>query len=347
MAFSEGVEVNYIKLFLLSGLAKIDDQCSNPISNFRIAISGPLLSFCIAIICFSFIYILSDLDTMTFYLFRQIGRINLILGFFNLLPILPLNGGVIVKSLVWYFTNDQRKGHISANKIGRYLSFFALFIGGLIIFTSGGFNGVLLIVMSWFGLTSYKSQEQTIALQDTLSKVFIKDVAKRNFRVLDENKSLRLLSELNISSSEDKYSSEWVLLSNSGRWVGYITDENLKEIPAKYWDNYSMASYKKPLEDLPSIIDNKPIWHAVLKLEKIKEGRLLVINSAGLPSGTIDKADLGEEALKKLGIILPKTFIDLARKSNSYPLGISLPKIVYGMINSGLIQKSELDKLTK
>ena len=73
----------------------------------------------------------------------------------------------------------------------------------------------------------------------------------------------------------------------------------------------------------------------------------MVFNSAGLPSGTVDKADLGEITLKKLGIILPSTFIEIARKNNTYPLGLSLPKIVQGMINSGLIQESDLERLTE
>ena len=121
----------------------------------------------------------------------------------------------------------------------------------------------------------------------------------------------------------------------------------MNDIPVKDWDKYPLESYKKPLEDLPSILGNSPIWHAVLKLEKLKEGKLLVLNNAGFPSGTIDKADIGEKTLKKLGIVLPRNFIELARKNNSYPLGVSLPKIVEGMITSGLIQKSELERLTK
>ena len=112
----------------------------------------------------------------------------------------------------------------------------------------------------------------------------------------------------------------------------------------EHWEQYLLADYKKTLSDLPSISEQSPLWAAVLALEKQKDQRLLVFNLAGLPSGTIDKVDLSEIVLKKLGLKLPKTILDEARKNNIYPLGISLVKLVERMINNSLIQKSELDK---
>ena len=145
-------------------------------------------------------------------------------------------------------------------------------------------------------------------------------------------------------SSNENCSKEWVLLCSSGRWIGYVTPEFFEDVPFEHWNQYRLADYKKPLSELPSISEKSPLWVAVLALEKHKDQRLLVFNLAGLPSGTIDKVDLSEIVLKKLGLKLPRTILDEARKNNIYPLGISLVKLVERMIDNSLIQKSELDK---
>ena len=92
---------------------------------------------------------------------------------------------------------------------------------------------------------------------------------------------------------------------------------------------------------LSSISSKSPLWSAVLELEKIEKQQLLVFNNAGLPIGTIDKVDLGEAVLNKLGLKLPKDFLNLARKKNIYPLGISLSKVVNEMISADLINQSQ------
>ncbi len=346
MALYEGIKINSIYLFFLGGLERFGQQCSSPLSNLRVAIAGPLASLSTAFLFFILANIYSNINPLILNALSQIIGVNLILALFNLLPSLPLDGGEIIKSLVWYFTGSQRKGHKVANISGHYLSLLGLFLGGLIAFSGGGINGLWLIIIGWLGLTSSKSQDQIMLLQEALSEVLVRDASRKRFRVLEENNTLKVLSELKLTSLKENGFSEWVLLCSSGRWTGYITDKPLKEIPSDNWESYPLASYKKPLSELPSIRDDIPLWGAVLKLEELKEMKLLVFNSAGLPSGIIDKADLGAITLKKLGVNIPKSFLELARKNNTYPLGLSLLKIVHGMIASGLIQKSELEKLT-
>ena len=80
----------------------------------------------------------------------------------------------------------------------------------------------------------------------------------------------------------------------------------------------------------------------MLALEASESGRLLVMSPAGLPSGTIDRMDLGEAVLKGLGVRLPEPILEEARKRNSYPLGlVMLPQIVGSMQASSGSSASE------
>ncbi len=349
MAYKEGVKVYEITIFSLGGIKRIDKPCTTAMASLRIAIAGPLVNIALSSLCFSYIYFSTDLNLILLNMLWQLAICNFLLAIINLLPGLPLDGGVILKSLVWHFTGSQRKGNLAANASGRFFSLIVIFLGSFFAFAFKGglFVGICLIVLGWFGLTSARSQDQMQVLQYALSDLSVKEAARRRFRVLEQEQTMKVLSDLRIQSSEGKTCLEWVLLCSAGRWVGYVTREILENIPPEHWGKYALSDFKKPLSDLPSISENDPLWHAVLVLEKGIGNRLLVLNLAGLPTGTIDKVDLAQILLKKIGLNLPPSFLEAARKNNSYPLGISLPKLVEGMISAGLIQKSELDKFTE
>lgn len=345
MALHEGVKVRSITLFFLGGIAQVEKECGTAMGTFRVALAGPLVSFVIAIILLSSVQIFSVNSLIFSNLLGQLGSLNLVLALFNLLPGLPLDGGIILKSLVWHFTGSQRKGIKVATASGRFLSLFSIFVGSWLCLKGGGFGGLWLIVIGWFGFAASRSQTQTLLLQEILTDLKVHNANGRRFRVLENNLSLKAISELRSSSFENDALPEWILVCNTGRWVGYINEQTLKEVPVQDWDNYSIGDYSKPLSDLPSISEKAPLWQAVRKLEKTEGGRLLVLSMAGLPKGTLDRVDIGLVVLRRIGLKLPDKFVDLARNQNAYPLGLALPQIVEGMISNGLNEKDyEIDR---
>ncbi len=342
MALHEGIKVRSITLFLLGGVARIEKECSTAMSCLRVAIAGPLVNIFLACIFWCFYSLTPSSSFVLSKLLAQLGATNLLLALFNLLPGLPLDGGVILKAVVWHFTGSKRKGLKVANSSGRFLSLFALFLGVFTLFRGGGFGGLWLGMLGWFGLASSRSQNQIFLIQDILCKSSVGQAAGRNFRVLEADKTLRSISELSSRRFDKQENPDWILLCKSGRWLGYINDEVLNEVPVQFWDKYLLSSYSKPLNELPSINVNDPLWLGVLTLEKEGKNRILVFNSAGLPSGTLDKVDIGNTVLNRLGIRLPKSFLEIARKNHAYPLGISLDEIVHDMINSELVKEPDL-----
>tara|TARA_Y100001968_G_scaffold331168_1_gene384976 strand:+ start:14544 stop:15794 length:1251 start_codon:yes stop_codon:yes gene_type:complete len=339
MAIHEGVKVRSITLFFLGGVAKVDRECHTAMGSLRVAIAGPLVSFCLAIIFFISIKLFSIENQILENLLFQLGSLNLVLGLFNLLPGLPLDGGIILKSLVWHFTGSQRKGNKVATSTGRFLSLAAIFIGSFICISAGGLNGLWLILIGWFGFGFSRSQNQMFLIQDVLCDLKVLNASRRDYRIFEKKSPLNTLSDIRLSSDNNESSSKWILICDEGRWVGYLTTKVLKDVPVQNWSQYCIGDYAQPLKDLPSISEKLDLWQAVLEVEKSQEGRLLVLSSAGLPIGTLDRADIGIAIFKKMGIDIPNHFIDLARKQNTYPLSLELPKIVEGIIASGITEK--------
>ena len=194
-------------------------------------------------------------------------------------------------------------------------------------------------MLGWFGLSASRSQNQMLALQKGLCELSVGKASSRRFRVLEDDQSLRRLSQLRLASNDDSRSADWVLVCRAGRWLGYVSDEHLQELPVQKWDQHSLADYTEPLTDLPSIGEKAPLWQAVIALEQAEGGRLLVFNLAGLPSGTLDRVDVGEAVLKHLGLRLPYSFLEAARNQNTYPLGMALAQVVETMVSSGVVDK--------
>ena len=343
VALNEGVKVESITLFLLGGVARLEKECSTAMGTLRVAAAGPLVSILLAIILLRSVPFAGEINPFLGNLFAQIGLINLLLALFNLIPGLPLDGGVILKAIIWQLTGSQEKGIQVASASGRFIALFFIVFGLWISFKGGGLSGLWLIMIGWFGLSASRSQSQLLTFQNILCELNVKDASNRRFRVLEDDQTLRRLSQVMLShQNEDQTISEWVLVCHSGRWIGYVTNNPLRDTPVQHWDKYIVRDFIEPIKDLPSISEKLPLWKAILALEQSPEGKLLVFNTAGLPSSTLDRIDVGEAVLKKLGLKnVPKSFLENARKQNIYPLGISLPKVVESMLVTGKVKNTD------
>ena len=181
-------------------------------------------------------------------------------------------------------------------------------------------------------------------LQKVLRQLTVHSAAARRFRVLEADQSLRRLSQLKLGAAEsdavsaDARPADWVLVTRGGRWLGTVSDAPLRDLPVQQWDRQTVADHVEPLETLPSISEAEPLWKAVPALEASAQGRLLVMNRAGLPSGTLERGDVGEAVLKALNLRLPPQLLEAARRQNGYPFGLPLVQAVASMQASGLLE---------
>jgi hypothetical protein len=326
------VQVRSITLFLLGGVASVERECSTARGALLVAAAGPLVSLLLALLLLSGTHAVSHVSPLLGAMVGQLGALNLILGLFNLLPGLPLDGGLIVKALVWQCTGSQRKGIQVAAGMGRFLSLMAVGLGTLLLLRGGGFGAFWLILLGWFGLGAARNQLQLLALQQALRDLKVRDASRRRFRVLEADTSLRELSR--IRGDEAKGPPDWVLVCDRGRWKGFIDDEPLNLLPVQRWDTERLADHLKPLADLPSIEEEAPLWQAALQLDEPDVSRVLVLGPTGLPVGTIERPELSEAVLARLGLKLPPSLLEAARRQGGYPLGLALGQVARGIANN-------------
>lgn len=342
-ALSQGVKVRSITLFFLGGVANTESECRTARGEFLIAAAGPAVSLVLGLALLGIRHNAAHLAPALGQMAENLGGLNLMLALFNLLPGLPLDGGRIVKAIVWQLTGNQQRGIDVANALGRVLSLLALGLGVLLTLQGSRWLGIWLLLLGWLGLGVARGEQQRSRLQRLLSEMRTRDVAKRRFRVLEADERLRAVSRLRLTpaprsaatapstsgavtgtSGVEATPADWLLVCDRGRWIGVIDDQPLQELPVQRWDEDRVRDHMRPLSSLPSISESAPLWQAVLALEEGEQGRLLVLSPAGLPSGTVDRPDLGEAVLARLGVRVPEPFLAKARQQNAYPLGLSL-----------------------
>jgi Zn-dependent protease len=333
VAIQQGVQVRSITLFLLGGVASVERECSTAMGSLMVAAAGPLVSLVLAALLLASGHSVAHASPLLGAMVNELGGLNLILALFNLLPGLPLDGGLILKALVWQWSGSQRKGIQVATASGRFLSLLAIGLGMVLLLRGASVGGLWLMLLGWFGLGAARNQTQLLALQSVLRQLKVKDAAQRRFRVLEADANLKQLSRLRISDGEGL--ADWLLVTRQGRWLGFITDAPLQQLPVQRWEEERVGDHLQPLEQLPQISADAPLWQAVLRLDQPDTQRLLVLGPAGLPSGTLERPELAERVLEKLGVRLPQPILDAARKQGVYPLGMGLAPVARAIESSG------------
>jgi Zn-dependent protease len=359
VALSQGVKVRSITLFLLGGVASVDRESATPMGAALVAAAGPAVSLALAGLFLALRVPAGQLAPGLGQMALQLGLLNLTLGLFNLLPGLPLDGGLLLKALVWQISGSQRRGIQVANGCGRFLSFMALGLGTWMLLKGNGGSGLWLLVLGWFGLGAASRQSQLLRLQTVLKELRVADASRRRFRVVEASASLRQLSQQRLQaadpappgpaapgpaapgSAEIPGLPPWILVCDRGRWQGVIDDGPLQSLPVQRWDGERIGDHAQPLASLPSIAEQAPLWQAVLRLDDPEVSRLLVLSPAGLPTGTLERPDLGEVVFSRLGVRVPPPLLALARRHNAYPMGLALAQVARSMLSSGEVQGAE------
>lgn len=353
VALSQGVKVRSITLFLLGGVASVERECSTARGALLVAAAGPAVSLALGFSLLSLTHAATHQSPILGAMVNQLGGLNMVLAIFNLLPGLPLDGGLIVKALVWQATGSQRRGVEVASACGRFLSLLAVGFGVMLLL-NGRIGGAWLMLLGWFGLGAASNQRQMLVLQKLLKDMKVRDVAQRRLRVLEATDSLRQLSQMGMepgpaaragdadegdlarATAAAEGPPEWVLVCDRGRWRGYVDQAPLQQLPLQRWAGEKVGDHLLPLADLPSIRESAPLWEAVLRLESAAAHRLLVLSPAGLPAATIQRPEVGEAVQQRLGLRLPPQLLKTARLRNAYSsLGLPLAQVVDAMVRSG------------
>ncbi len=167
-----GVKIDGITLFIFGGVAEMKKEMPSAKAEFLVAIAGPLSSFLLAIffLTLSYFWNQSLLPDTFVPLFTYLGWVNALLAIFNCIPAFPMDGGRVLRSIIWALNKNFIKSSLIAAKIGELISWLMIGWGVLNAFMGNITEGLWLLLIGFFIRRASRMSYSQAKLQKKLSK---------------------------------------------------------------------------------------------------------------------------------------------------------------------------------
>jgi predicted transcriptional regulator len=234
------------------------------------AIAGPLCSIALAGLFYLIAWLTSDLNEYVSATCAWLALINGMLAIFNMIPGFPLDGGRVLRSIIWLTTGDFMRATRAATIAGYGVSYLFIFGGIIILFTMYWLNGLWLIFIGFFLNSATRATYNQTKLRDTLKGFTAEDVMTRDFPRIPRQLTIKELVNGPLLTS----SSQYLLVTDGDSVDGLLTIQQVKEVPREYWDLTTAGQAMAPLEKLKMV---QPSDDAISILERIDEDNLEIV----------------------------------------------------------------------
>ena len=278
LALREGVPVKSITLFIFGGVAQIGREPPTAGAEFRIAIAGPLTSLGLAAFFGGLGAALSEYAVLAAPL-SYLGRINLLLAAFNMIPGFPLDGGRVLRAALWQFGGSYQNATRWAARTGQAIAFG--FIGlGVVQFFLGGFtNGLWWAFIGWYLNNAARASYQQVALQETLSGLKARNVMIDQCAPVAGDLRLDRLVEHHALQGDQRC----FFVTNSDDTQGVVTLEDLRGLTRNRREQLTVEQVMTPAYSAFAADVEDDVWNLVQRINEeevrtvpvLENGRLL------------------------------------------------------------------------
>ncbi len=298
VAIREGITVRSITLFIFGGVAQIEREPPSAGAEFRIAIAGPLTSLVLAVVFIllgSGLAVNSTLAAPAMYL----GRINLLLALFNLIPGFPLDGGRVLRAILWGLGDNFRQATRWASRVGGVVAFLFIAYGIALMFFGNFFNGLWTAFIGWFLNNAAQSSYQQVVLRDLLSGVKVRDVMSQQCSAIPGDLRLDRLVHDHILGSGNRC----LFVADEGALQGLVTLHNVKAVPRERWSEATASQIMTPVGELLSARPDEDVFTLLQRMDEADVNQAPVMGN-GRMVGMITREHLLRyiRTLSELGI---------------------------------------------
>jgi len=289
VAISQGIGVKSITLFIFGGLATLEKESETPLQAFSVAIAGPLVSVLLFGL-FSFIAATVPLSLPLKAIVSLVAYINLVLALFNMIPGLPLDGGNVLKSIVWKITGNPNKGIIFAGRVGQVIGWLAIGLGFLSILGISQIGSIWTLFIGAFLLRNAGFAAQSATVQDQLSQYTAEDAVISDSPVVDSNLSVREFVN-NYVIGKERWK-KFLIVNEERHLIGEIAIVELKQIPTSQWNDIYLHELIKPVDKANTILGSTSLLEVAQEFETNSPRELVVVGEKGEVFGLLEKKSI-------------------------------------------------------
>lgn len=300
VAIRNGIPVKSITIFFLGGVAHITQEAKQPSTEFRMAIAGPLCSMMLAgffILVWFLIwgnnqpfFELDNIDNPIYWL----AWANMTLALFNLIPGFPLDGGRILRALLWWRTGSYKRATRIASLTGKGFAYLLIGSGVVFLFDSlfvevfsAPLLGIQFIVIGLFLNAAISSSYRQMELLEILQGLTAQAVMSPGWVGVPPDLSLKGLAQAYLLTSGQRY----FVVTEEGRMKGVITLDDMKKVPQAQWDITTVRSAMTPADKLESAHPQEEALSILQRMDELGVNQMPVVKD-GAFLGMISRQNL-------------------------------------------------------
>jgi len=288
VATANGLPVKEITLFALGGVSQITKEPATAKIEFRMALAGPLTSAVIGATCLAAAHLAGGgVPSPPVTILQWLGYINCTLAIFNLIPGYPLDGGRILRAIVWWITGDANRSTRLASRSGQFVGFAFILFGMVRYFGGGGIGALWMAFIGWFLLQAARESYLRVGLAGALSGVSVANIMTRDCATADAWLNLQNFVESELLPTGRRC---FVVMEN-GTVAGLVTPHEIKHVERAKWPYTTLRDVMRPIEDVRTVTPQTPLTEA-LEMMNGKDLNQLPVIADGHLEGMLSRTDL-------------------------------------------------------
>jgi Zn-dependent protease/predicted transcriptional regulator len=290
VAKRNGIGVRRITFWLFGGVSELEGDALSPGVDARIAAVGPVTSLVLAGVFGVLVALLHHVGGAALWAcaLGWLAWMNLLLGIFNLIPAAPLDGGRVLRALLWRTSGDRLGAATAAARAGQMFA-YALVVLGILEFLAVGIIGLWFAFMGWFLLSAARAEENAVVMRSSLANVYVRDIMSRD--PVTFASATTVASLINDQMHRYRFNS-YPLTGADGKLEGLATMARIRHVAGSVRATTRLADIACPLSEIPIAAPDESIVSLLQRMQASPDGRAFVIDGDGRLVGIVSPSDI-------------------------------------------------------
>ncbi len=290
LARRSGVEVSGLTLWMFGGIATLKGEPATPRADFRIAAVGPATSLALGLLfgVVSWVLVVLGGAGLVAGAAAWLATINIVLALFNLIPGAPLDGGRVLRALLWARTGDRDRAAATATRAGQVVAYCLVAVGLVSFLTYDPVGGLWMVLIGWFVLTAARAEQEATVADHVLHGVLVRDVMSTDLQLGSADLSVEdFIDALVLRGRHSAYP----LIDADGVVVGLVTLAQLRAVPPSARAGAPVRAVALPRAEVASCAPTEPVAEVLPRVTR-ESGRRALVFEEGRLVGIVTPSDV-------------------------------------------------------
>lgn len=288
VAKRNNVEARSITIYFFGGVSEIPEEAPTQKSELLISLAGPFSNFLLGILFFLVLKLIPGGVLMwNKAIFEYASYINFFLAGFNMIPAYPMDGGRVMRAVIWMKRGSLLSSTRTATRISRMISYLIMGFGLFNFIFLYTLNGLWLLIIGLLIKNSADASLNEMMIVQALEGVLVREIMTRDIVVVDPDMSIQKL----VDDYFRKYKHKGFPIVSRGQMLGLITEQDVRQVPFERWDELRIGDVMKSIEELTTIHPEDKVSDALIIMSSRDVGRLPVLEDGRLV-GILTRSDI-------------------------------------------------------